>query len=237
VAPTQEARVEVLEVKVQTLEEKVENLETNAGPGLAEAQSANLAELRRQFAEFGEAQAKQSQSLDIVTGKFGALKDASADHGFKLVVLDSGVRQLKDEVSGKFERLDNDVTGLKGDFAWLRGHFNDDDGLLVGLSRDVLSIKDDVAVLKTDVAELKTDVSQLKTDVAGLKTDVAGLKTDVAGLRTDVAGLKTDVAVLKTDIAGLKTDVAGLRTDLVEFKAEVKGSLKEILERLPAKAA
>jgi chromosome segregation ATPase len=208
-APTPEARVEVLEVKVQALEEKVENLETNAGPGRAEAQSGNLADLRRQFTEFGEVQAKQSQSLDIVTGKFNGLKEASTDYAFKLVVLDSGVRQLKDEVSGKFARLDNDVAGLKGDFAWLRGQFTDDDGLLVGLSQDVLSIKDDVAVLKTDVAELKTDVAVLKTDVAELKSDVAVLKTDVAGLRTDLA----------------------------EFKVEVRGALGEILDRLPAKAA
>jgi chromosome segregation ATPase len=205
-------------------------METNTDPGRADAHSGDLAELRRQFATFGEVQAKQSQSLDIITGKFNGLKEASTDYAFKLVVLDSGVRQLKDEVSGKFARLDNDVAGLKGDFAWLRGQFTDDDGLLVGLSQDELSIKDDVAVLKTDVAELKDDVAVLKTDVAELKDDVAVLKTDVAEL-------KTDVAVLKTDVAELKTDVAGLRTDLAEFKVEVRGALGEILERLPAKAA
>ncbi len=181
-APTQEARVEVLEVKVQTLEEKVENLETNAGPGRADAQSANLAELRRQFAEFGEAQAKQSQSIDIVTGKFNGLKEASADHAFKLVVLDSGVRQLKDEVSGKFARLDNDVTGLKGDFAWLRGQFNDG-GLLVGLSQDMTKLRDDVTVIEVKVDTLQADVSELKTDVSELKTDVSELKTDMAEVK------------------------------------------------------
>jgi outer membrane murein-binding lipoprotein Lpp len=182
VAPTQEARVEVLEVKVQTLEEKVENLETNAGPGRADAQSANLAELRRQFAEFGEAQAKQSQSIDIVTGKFNGLKEASADHAFKLVVLDSGVRQLKDEVSGKFARLDNDVAGLKGDFAWLRGQFNDG-GLLVGLSQDMTKLRDDVTVIEVKVDTLQADVSELKTDVSELKTDVSELKTDMAEVK------------------------------------------------------
>ena len=181
-APTQEARVEVLEVKVQTLEEKVENLETNAGPGRADAQSANLAELRRQFAEFGEAQAKQSQSIDIVTGKFNGLKEASADHAFKLVVLDSGVRQLKDEVSGKFARLDNDVAGLKGDFAWLRGQFNDG-GLLVALSQDMTKLRDDVTVIEVKVDTLQADVSELKTDVSELKTDVSELKTDMAEVK------------------------------------------------------
>ena len=168
-APTQEARVEVLEVKVQTLEEKVENLETNAGPGRADAQSGNLAELRRQFAEFGEVQAKQSQSLDIVTGKFNGLKEASSDYAFKLVVLDSGVRQLRDEVSGKFARLDNDVAGLKGDFAWLRGQFNDDDGLLVGLSREMIELRDDVTGIKVKVDNLQSDVGELKSDMAEVK--------------------------------------------------------------------
>src|SRR5277367_2927604 len=174
-APTQEARVEVLEVKVQTLEEKVENLETNAGPGRADAQSGNLAELRRQFAEFGEVQAKQSQSLDIVTGKFNGLKEASSDYAFKLVVLDSGVRQLRDEVSGKFARLDNDVAGLKGDFAWLRGQFNDG-GLLVGLSQDMQELRDDVTGIEVKVDTLQADVRELKTDVRDLKTDMAEVK-------------------------------------------------------------
>jgi chromosome segregation ATPase len=224
-APTQEARVEVLEVKVQTLEEKVENLENNAGPG-ADAQSGNLAELRRQFAEFGEVQAKQSQSIDIVTGKFNGLKEASTDYAFKLVVLDSGVRQLKDEVSGKFARLDNDVAGLKGDFAWLRGHFTDDDGLLVGLSQDMIKLRDDVTGIEVKVDTLQTDVSELKADVTILKTDVSELKADVTILKTDVSELKTDVSELKADVSELKSDMA-----------DVKGSLKEILNRLPAKAA
>jgi hypothetical protein len=38
-------------------------------------------------------------------------------------------------------------------------------------------------------------------------------------------------------MAEVKTDVAGLRGDLAEFKVEVRGTLAEILERLPAKAA
>jgi outer membrane murein-binding lipoprotein Lpp len=225
VASTQEARVEVLEVKVQTLEEKVENLETNAGPGRADAQSGNLAELRRQFAEFAEVQAKQSQSLDIVTGKFNGLKEASTDYAFKLVVLDSGVRQLKDEVSGKFARLDNDVAGLKGDFAWLRGQFNDG-GLLVGLSQDMMKLRDDVTGIEVKVDTLQDDVTVLKADVSELKTDVSELKSDVSELKTDVSELKSDVSELKSDVSELKTDMA-----------DVKGSLKEILDRLPAKAA
>jgi chromosome segregation ATPase len=190
-APTQEARVEVLEVKVRTLEEKVENLETNAGPGRAEAQSDNLAELRRQFATFGEAQAKQSRSLDIVTGKFNGLKEASSDHVFKLVVLDSGVRQLKDEISGKFARLDDDVAGL-------RREITGDDGLLIALNKEMIELRD----------------------------DVTGIEVKVDALQADVRELKADVTVLKTDVRELKSDMA-----------EVKGSLKEILDRLPAKAA
>ena len=42
--------------------------------------------------------------------------------------------------------------------------------------------------------------------------------------------LTSDVDVLKADVAGLKTDVAELRSDM----AGVKGTLGEILRRLPA---
>ena len=164
-APTQEERVEVLEVMVQTLEEKVENLETNAGPGRADAQSANLAELRRQFAEFGEAQAKQSQSIDIVTGKFNGLEEASAGPCVQAGQYLTAGYGSQGRGIGQVARLDNDVTGLKGDFAWLRGQF-DDGGLLVGLSQDMTKLRDDVTVIEVKVDTLQADVSELKTDVS-----------------------------------------------------------------------
>jgi chromosome segregation ATPase len=212
VAPTQEARVEVLEVKVQTLEEKVENLETNAGPGRADAQSGNLAGLRRQFAEFGEVQAKQSRTLDIHTAKISAIDRASDQTRLEVHRFNSEIRNVREEFSGRLERLDNDVAGLRREIVG-------DDGLLVSLNKDMFLLRDDVTGIKVKVDTLQVDVSGLKTDVSALKTDVAGLKTDVSALKTDVAGLKTDVSQLKTDMA------------------EVKGSLKEILDRLPAKAA
>ena len=175
-APTQEARVEVLEVKVQTLEEKVENLETNAGPGRADAQSGNLAELRRQFAEFGEVQAQQSRTLDIHTGKLNALERDSRQSKLEMHLVKSTLTAVREEFSGRFERLDQDV-------AWLRGQCNDG-GLLVGLSQDM---------------------QQLRDDVTGIEVKVDTLQANVGTLQADMA--------------------------------DVKGSLKEILNRLPAKAA
>jgi len=167
---------------VQTLEEKVENLDTNGGPGRAEAQSGDLAELRRQFAEFGEIQAQQSRTLDIHTGKLNALDRASNTAKIEMHVVRSGTSAVREEFSGRFERLDHDVAGLKGDFAWLRGQFNDG-GLLAGLSQDMTKLRDDVTVVEVKVDTLQADVAELKTDVAGLKTDVAELKTDMAEVK------------------------------------------------------
>ena len=176
-APTQEERVEVLEVKVQTLEEKVENLETNAGPGRADAQSGNLAELCRQFAEFGEAQAKQSRTQDIHTAKISAIERASDQTRLEVHRFNSEIKNIRDEFSGALERLDNDVAGLRREIIA-------DDGLLVSLNKDMILLRDDVTGIEVKVDTLQADVSELKTDMA-----------------------------------------------------EVKGSLKEILDRLPAKAA
>ena len=154
---------------VQTLEEKVENLDTNGAPGRAEAQSGDLAELRRQFAEFGEVQAQQSRTLDIHTGKLNALERDSRQSKLEMHLVKSTLTAVREEFSGRFERLDQDV-------AWLRGQCNDG-GLLVGLSQDM---------------------QQLRDDVTGIEVRVDTLQADMA---------------------------------------DVKGSLKEILNRLPAKAA
>ena len=124
-------------------------------------ENEDLAQLRRQFAEFGEVQARQSQTLEIITGKFNKLERASSEHRSRLFVLEAGLQGFREEMSGKFERLDNSVTWLKGQFT----------------SVDVTGLMDNVTVLEVKVDQLQADM------------------------------------------------------------ADVKGSLKEILDRLPAKAA
>jgi chromosome segregation ATPase len=86
-----------------------------------------------------------------------------------------------------------------------------------------------LADLISDVSGLKTSVSVLEADNASLKTSFATLQADVVGLKADVATLQADVTGLKADVTTLKTDVAGLKADM----AEVKGTLAEILRRLP----
>ena len=144
-------------------------METSAGPGSADAQPGDLAVLRRQFAEFGEVQAQQSRTLDIHTGKLNALERDSRQSKLEMHLVKSTLTAVREEFSGRFERLDQDV-------AWLRGQYNDG-GLLVGLSQDM---------------------QQLRDDVTGIEVKVDTLQADMA---------------------------------------DVKGSLKEILNRLPAKAA
>ena len=144
-------------------------METSAGPGSADAQPGDLAVLRRQFAEFGDVQAQQSRTLDIHTGKLNALERDSRQSKLEMHLVKSTLTAVREEFSGRFERLDQDV-------AWLRGQYNDG-GLLVRLSQDM---------------------QQLRDDVTGIEVKVDTLQADMA---------------------------------------DVKGSLKEILNRLPAKAA
>src|SRR6266700_5882239 len=153
-----------LEDRVEVLEGKVENLETWAGPGQNEALSRNLTEFREmvsgKFAKFDKAQEKQSQTLDIHTGKLNGLEESVRSLAFDMLAAKHAMKQFKEEVSGKLERLDDDVTGLKA--------------------------------------------------------NVTGLKANVTGLKANVTGLKSDMAA---------------------FKVEVTGTLAEILDRLPPKAA
>jgi chromosome segregation ATPase len=209
-----------LEARVEVLEDKVENLETNAGPGRVDAHAGNLADLRRQFTGFGEAQAKHTRTLDIHTGKLNGLERSAIEIRFDVGTLKTGLNRMNDEVTGKLERLDNDVSGLRGDVTWLKGHAEKHEGLIIALSADAAALKDEIAELRTDV---NGRLDRLDGDVAGLRTEVTGLRTEVTGLRTEVTDLRTEV----TDLRG----------ELSEFKVEVRGTLKEILDRLPAKAA
>ena len=151
-------------------------METNTDAGSADAQPGDLAELRQQFAEFGEVQARQSRTLDIHTGKLNALERDSRQSKLEMHLVKSTLTAVREEFSGRFERLDQDV-------AWLRGQYNDG-GLLVGL---------------------RQDMQQLRDDVTGIEVKVDTLQANVGTLQADMA--------------------------------DVKGSLKEILNRLPAKAA
>ncbi len=168
-----------LEDRVEVLEGKVENLET-------------LREFRRELtgklAEFDKAQQKQSPTLDIHTGNLGGLEEATRSLDLDIILTKNQVKEFKEEVSGKFERLDNDVT-------WLKDRAGRHDKLLQALS------------------------------------------ADVANLGDDITGLTVKVDRLQADVTGLKADVTGLKGELAEFKVEVRGTLAEILYRLPPKAA
>jgi chromosome segregation ATPase len=177
-----------------TLEDRVEVLE-----GKVERNLEVLTEFRREvngkLDEFGQVQERQSRTLDIHTGKFNSFNESIGRLTLDKYTRDRDIKEFKEEVSGKLERLGNDV-------ARLDRHVIGDDGLLVAINRDVLGLRDDVNGLTIKVDKLQSDVTELKTDVAGLKTDVAGLKRE-----------------------------------LTEFKVEVRGTLAEILDRLPPKAA
>ena len=113
-----------LEDRVEVLEGKVENLETWAGPGQNEALSRNLTEFREmvsgKFAKFDKAQEKQSQTLDIHTGKLNGLEESVRSLTFDMLAAKHAMKQFKEEVSGKLERLDDDVTGLKASVTGLK---------------------------------------------------------------------------------------------------------------------
>lgn len=62
----------------------------------------------------------------------------------------------------------------------------------------------------------------IRADLTKLQVTVDRHGRQLTRLTRDVSGLKTDVATLKTEVDGLKEDMV-----------EVKGTLKEILRRLP----
>lgn len=161
-----------LEERVEVLEGKVENLQV-------------LADFRREvngkLARFDKAQEKQSQALDIHTGKLNGLESSAKGLKFDMLMAGGGAREFKEEVSGKLERLDNDIT-------WLKGSTGRHDTLLEALSKDVADLGDGVTGLTVKADRLQADVNSLKSEVA-------------------------------------------------EFKVEVRGTLAEILDRLPPKAA
>jgi chromosome segregation ATPase len=198
-----------------TLEDRVEVLE-----GKVEQNLEVLTEFRREvngkLDEFGRVQGKQAQTLDIHTGQLNGINKTVDGFRLELFAARNDRKELKNEVSGKLERLDNDVTRLQGDVTWLKGTVGKQDGLVIALS---------------------ADVADLGENVTGLRTDVNGLRNDVDGLRNDVDGLRNDVDGLSVKVDKLQVDVAGLKTELTEFKVEVRGTLAEILDRLPPKAA
>jgi predicted nuclease with TOPRIM domain len=77
------------------------------------------------------------------------------------------------------------------------------------------------------------DLAELRRQFAEFGEEMNGLRDGVAVLKTDVAGLNDNLTVLEVKADQLQTDVSQLKTDM----ADVRGSLKEILDRLPAKAA
>lgn len=147
-------------------------MDTDSGPDSTDAQPAELAELRRLFAEFGDAQTTQTQSLDIITGKFNELESISRRNQSGLFLMEASLKAFRNETSGKFERLDNNVT-------WLQGHFAAREGVLIGLSAEMAELRDDVKGLKTEVAVLQTEVGEIKDNVTVIEVKVDKLQDGI----------------------------------------------------------
>jgi len=68
--------------------------------------------------------------------------------------------------------------------------------------------------------------------IGGLKDNLREFQVELADFKTEVT---EEITTLKGDVAGLRRDVAGINGELAEFKLEVRGTLAEILDRLPPK--
>jgi chromosome segregation ATPase len=138
----------------------------DGSPDRVEALAENLVDLRQQFSQ---AQAKQTESLDKLNGKFNQLERATSENKLKLFSLDAEVRVFRQEITTNFN--------------WLRGQFTSDDGLLVGLNREMYDLRDNVTVIEVKVDKLEGKVEELQADVRELKTDVGELKTDMVEVK------------------------------------------------------
>jgi chromosome segregation ATPase len=154
-----------------TEEEKMDDDEIDDGsPDRVEALAENLVDLRRQF---NQAQAKHTQSLDMLNGKFN---QARAENKVRLHTLDAEVRFFRQETSRSLN--------------WLLAHFTSDDGLLVGLSLEMNDLRDNVTVIEVKVDKLEGKVEELQADVRELQADVRELQADVRELKTDMVDVK-----------------------------------------------
>jgi peptidoglycan hydrolase CwlO-like protein len=124
----------------------------DGGLDRVEALAENLVDLRQQFSQ---AQAKQTQSLDALNGKFNQLERATSENKLRLFTLDAEVRVFRQEISSNFN--------------WLRGQFTADDGLLVGLNREMYDLRDNVTVVEVKVDKLEGKVDKLEGKVDKLQ--------------------------------------------------------------------
>lgn len=120
----------------------MDNEEIDDHPHRVEALADNLAELRSQFCDFGRDQAKQTRSLDLLSGKFNSLERSMSDRD---------LAKLADDV----KVIKADVAGVKADMTELRDNVT------------VLEVK--VDKLEGKVDELQADVRELKADVTEVK--------------------------------------------------------------------
>jgi hypothetical protein len=85
-------------------------------------------------------------------------------------VTESDLKEIKDLIIAGFNRIDNEIVGLKNEIS--------------GLKTDVNSIKADVSVLKGDITDLKITVATMEERLAG-QINVVDEKVNGLGKRLD----------------------------------------------------
>ncbi len=83
-----------------------------------------------------------------------------------------------------------------------------------------------IGAVHTDVIRHRAET---KDGFADLKGELGDVQTDLEAVRIDVAGVREDLGTVKGDVAGLRSDLDAVKGDV----AEIKGTLAQILDRLP----
>ncbi len=85
-----------------------------------------------------------------------------------------------------------------------------------------------IGAVHTDVLRHRAETREGFADVKG---DIGDVQTDLEAVRIDVSGLREDLGTVKGDVAGLREDLDAVKGDV----AEIKGTLAQILDRLPSR--
>jgi chromosome segregation ATPase len=136
-------------------------MDTSSGPEGTDSRPTDPADLRQQFAKFGEVQAKQSGIQDIHTGKFSSLDRALIDIRLAVSRSDHEITTVRDEFSGRFEHLENEVAGMSQDLVRLNDNVKVLDAKVDLLQTDVAELRDNVTVLEVKVDKLQDGITEI----------------------------------------------------------------------------
>ena len=131
------------------------------------------------------------------------------------VATKADLRELKNEMDGKFAEIENRLVELRVEVA----------GEINGVHNELHGIRNEITDGRNETAGIRNEITDGRNEATGIRNEIMDVRNEIADLRNEIADLRNEIANLRNEMADLKVAVAGYQANTAKWAVGVIGAV------------